>query len=157
MEIGNALEPRALDWYEFDTGVRPRKTGIVYSSIDRMVGASPDGLVDDSPDGSGGIELKCPSPHTHALYLLSESEGLIPSQYRAQVYGSLWVTRRAWWDFVSYCPGWPEVRVRAYPQDPWMATFDKVMPVFIERMLAARETLRQLGVTFYMDSEREPT
>ena len=47
------------------------------------------------------MEIKCPSEDTHLDYLTDET---LPSKYLPQVQGALWVTGRAWWDFVSYSP-----------------------------------------------------
>lgn len=51
-----------------------------------------------------GIEIKCPAPHTHVKYL---SDGVIPKEYRAQVYGSMFCTGFSKWVFMSYCRGFP--------------------------------------------------
>lgn len=32
----------------------------------------------------------------------------MPTEHRAQVQGILWVTGRAWWDFISFDPRMPE-------------------------------------------------
>ena len=66
------------------------------------VGCSPDGLVGED----GGIEGKCPNPATHPSYL--ELVDTPPSEYRWQVQGSMLVTGRPWWDFVSYHPDFPD-------------------------------------------------
>lgn len=154
-DYGKAQEPRAFDWYRFVTGATPRKTGLVYGDSNRMWGCSPDALVDDDPAGPGGVELKCPDEATHLLYLLRATEDEIPGEYRAQVHGSIWTTGRAWWDFVSYCPGLPEVRVRVWRDPQWHDAFEKTVPAFATRILHSRELLRDAGTVFQMDEQQE--
>jgi hypothetical protein len=57
----------------------------------------------------GGIEIKCPLPHTHIAYL---REGVVPSKYIPQIQGCLWITGREWWDFMSYHPAMEDLIVR---------------------------------------------
>jgi len=98
MEQGTLREDEARAWYALDQNVDVRQVGFI-TTDDGKMGCSPDGLMDD-----GGIEIKCPEPHTHVGYLL---EGDLPSEYRAQVYGSMLVTGLPRWRFLSYCRGFP--------------------------------------------------
>lgn len=108
MQRGTALEAEARAWYSFERDVEVVRVGLI-TTDDGRAGCSPDGLVGDD----GGVEIKCPAAHTHVGYLL-DGPG---TDYACQVQGSLWVTGRAWWDFVSYCPGMP-ARVIRYEADP---------------------------------------
>jgi|SRR5687767_1060523 len=65
------------------------------------IACSPDGLVGDE----GGLEIKCPEPQTHYKYLQLDDA---PKEYIPQIQGSLWITGRKWWDFISYNPDFPE-------------------------------------------------
>jgi hypothetical protein len=40
----------------------------------------------------------------------------MPSTYKQQIQGSMLVTGRAWWDFISYCPG-TKLYVQRIPRD----------------------------------------
>jgi len=75
---------------------------IGHSDFPDLIGVSPDGLVNED----GGLELKCPMPHTHLAY--RTNGGNAWKAYRWQIQGALWVTGRAWWDFVSFNPYFPE-------------------------------------------------
>lgn len=97
MQRGNDLEPEARYVYQKKSGENVREIGIAYLDESKRIAASPDGLIGDE----GGLEIKCPLPHTHEKYL---AEGCIPRIYIPQVQGSLWVTGRKWWDFISYAP-----------------------------------------------------
>ena len=97
MVRGTELEPRARNAYSASTGHSVREVGMAFLDNKKRVGASPDGLI----GSDGGLEIKCPLPHTHEKYLIA---GRPPSQYMAQIQGNLWITGRKWWDFVSFAP-----------------------------------------------------
>lgn len=101
---GINTEPEARRWYEMECGEDVRQVGFV-TTDDGRFGCSPDGLVGED----GGLELKCPSGKVHVAYSLV---GGLPDEYKAQVHGCLVVTGRSWWDFCSYHPGLPPLRVR---------------------------------------------
>jgi len=86
--------------YEAISGNMVDQTGFI--TIDgKMIGCSPDGVVDDG----GGCEIKTRLPH---IQLETIRKGGYPSGNVAQVQGNLWVTGREWWDYVSYSPDLPE-------------------------------------------------
>ena len=97
MEWGTQTEPQARAMYEFDTGNTVDEVSFVKWNGVNKVGISPDGLIGDE----GGIEIKCPKTTTQIETFLS---GKMPTGHKAQVQGSLWVTGRKWWDFVSFDP-----------------------------------------------------
>lgn len=100
MDRGHEQEPFARDEYEAATGDFVTQVGFIRHP-DMPVGCSPDGLVGDE----GGAEIKSVIPTVQLETLLS---GGYPSEHRPQVQGSLWLTKRAWWDFCSYSPDMPE-------------------------------------------------
>jgi putative phage-type endonuclease len=95
MEEGTEKEPDGRFLYEWITGTQVGQIGFVEFSED--VGCSPDGLVGEE----GLLELKCPKLTTHLSYILKDA---LPSEYKAQVQGQMWVCERKWCDFVSYHP-----------------------------------------------------
>lgn len=99
MEAGVALEDTARQVYELATLVHVQQVGFVEFS--EHLGCSPDGLVGED----GGVEIKCPMPHTHLKYLTAGGNAW--KAYRWQLHGFLWGTSRPWIDFVSYCPSFP--------------------------------------------------
>lgn len=109
MDEGLRREPEARNWYAMQTDADVKLAGFVVSPCGRF-GCSPDGLI----GGDGGLEMKNPAAKTHVRYLL---DGGLPNQYRCQVHGSLVVTGRKWWDFVSYFPGLPTLLIRVVPDD----------------------------------------
>lgn len=99
MEQGKIREEEAIPFFEFSQGVTVERVGFI-TTDDGRAGCSPDGMLDDG----GGIEVKCPQPHTHVKYLLAWE---LPKEYAAQVHGSMWVTGAPYWRFMSYCRGFP--------------------------------------------------
>lgn len=99
MERGIQLEPDARAAYEVESGLLVDTVGFILHD-ELPTGASPDGLIADD----GGVEIKCPGAAAHLDYL----KGEMPNDYRLQVVHSLWLTGRAWWDFASFNPDFPE-------------------------------------------------
>ena len=102
MQRGNDLEPDAAAEYEFTQDVVVEETSLW---LWEGLGASPDRLVGDD----GLLEIKCPLAHTHVGYL---DKGTLPSIYKAQVQGQMWITERQWCDFMSYHPAMPAMLIR---------------------------------------------
>lgn len=101
LQWGQDVEPYAREAYELETGLVVSQTGFIIHPEFEFVGCSPDGLIGKD----GGLEMKCPkSSEIHLERFLSG----IPEEYIPQVHGSMWVTGREWWDFVSYDPRMPE-------------------------------------------------
>ena len=135
---GIELEPQARLWYEMAYS-EVEEVGFIWRDESRMAGCSPDGLVGDE----GMLELKCPSPAQHVLYL--SCPGQLARKYYWQVQGQLWASgQRAWCDIMSFCPGLPEVVERVRPKG--IAALEKNIPVFVAEMLERREQLRAQGV-----------
>lgn len=134
MQNGSMLEPDARRWYELQTGRRVEQVGFV-TTDDGRFGCSPDGLIDDD----GGLELKCPLGKTHLAYLRA---GELPDEYKAQVHGSMIVTGRKWWNFMSYAPGLPPFHRRVV-WDDYTDTLNAALVAFAARM---DETLKELDL-----------
>lgn len=100
MKQGTEREPLARIAYEALTGNLVEEVGFcLHDTLD--CGASPDGLI----DAVRGLEIKCPTPGKHCEYLRAKAE---PPEYTAQIQGCMWITDRTEWDFVSFCPEFPE-------------------------------------------------
>lgn len=97
---GREVEPYAREAYEAATGHFVDQVAFVTHPGHPFAGASPDGLVGDD----GGLEIK--SPKNTVNHLQRWDTGM-PEEFVAQVQGCMWVTGRAWWDFVSYDPKVP--------------------------------------------------
>lgn len=97
---GIKREPLAVCNFELITGLDVQEVCFVRSD-EMPIGCSPDGLVGDD----SGIECKCGNQATHGSYLRLVDQP--PSEYKWQVYGSMLVTGRESWYFVSYHPDYP--------------------------------------------------
>lgn len=103
LDWGHDVEAAARAAYEAKTGVLVDKVGFLTHGALPFVGCSPDFLVGD--DGMG--QIKC--PYNPAVHVETIRHGM-PEEHVAQVQGELWVTGRAWSDFVSYDPRMPAHR-----------------------------------------------
>jgi len=82
------------------------------------IGYSPDGLVDEDPEGPGLIECKSRKHKLQMETILDHvAAGTIPADFVIQCQTGLLVTERKWLDFISYSAGLPMVTIRVYP-DP---------------------------------------
>lgn len=130
IDQGRILEEEALPWFELAQDTKVDRVGLI-TTDDGRVGCSPDGLLGDD----GGIECKCPAIHTHVGYLLA---GVLPKAYAAQVHGSMYVTGRPWWKFLSYRRNMPALLLHIERDEEiqeniasalgnFLAQFDKAM------------------------------
>jgi YqaJ-like viral recombinase domain len=100
MQWGTDQEPAAKIIYAQQFDVEIDETGFVRHDL-LMAGASPDGLI----DWDGLLEIK--APFNSANHIETWLFGL-PGEHMAQIQGQLWITGRAWCDFVSFDPRLPE-------------------------------------------------
>ena len=104
---GNALwwgathEEEARSSYAFLTNLAVVKVGPIPHPTIPNAHASPDSLVGDD----GGLELKCPTSATNLKTLLDDA---IHEEHLPQIFWNMACSGRAWWDFVSYDPRFPE-------------------------------------------------
>lgn len=130
MNDGLILEPLAREWYESETGATATQTGFV-TTDDGRFGCSPDGLVEAAPcfcqggedcykcggrgiSREGGVEIKIYDPAQHTKWCAA---GVVPTQFLAQIHGSLIVTGRAWWDLVLWNQYLPGKIIRTVPNE----------------------------------------
>lgn len=125
-------EPHAKRVYSELTGYDVAEPGFCVHPMFDKVGCSPDGLI----EAAGGLEIKCPATTKEHVRVLT-AQG-VPSQYKAQVQGSMWVTQREWWDFVSYDPRIDTeaalVKVRCNRDEDYIAKLERACLRFLERM-----------------------
>lgn len=117
MQRGAELEPQARMFYELAQDVEVKEVGFCKHDI-LNCGVSPDGLVGDD----GGLEIKCPRESTQIKYLRS---GKLPAEYKPQVMACLWITRREWWDFLSFHPKLPEFQIRVYRDEEYISSLQQ--------------------------------
>lgn len=132
MENGLETEPIARREYESLFGIEVKQAGFIIPDEDHRyhgwIGISPDGLTPDN----GMIEIKCPNMGTHFEYIAS---GKLPSEYRYQVQGQLFVTGFDYCDFMSYCEGMTPFIIRVYPDVELFSEFEKRLDIIIVQVL----------------------
>lgn len=96
-EWGKNNEGPAREAYELKTGEFVEEIDFILHPEYDFIGVSPDGIINND----GGLEIKAPKcPEIHLQRFIYG----VPDEYVAQIQGAMWVTGRAWWDFVSYDP-----------------------------------------------------
>ena len=112
------------------------------------IGGSPDALV----GSDGGLELKCPERTRIHLQYLKDWEN-VPNEYKWQVQGLLWITKRDWWDFASFDPRPLKSRYqlccyRIYPDKDMHDELDARAKRIIELSQSIIENLKERGIDF---------
>lgn len=120
---GIELEAEARNLYQVIKDIEVKQFGFCLTEGKFVVGASPDGLVDDK----GCIEIKCPTMAVHVGYLL---ENKLPIDYFQQTQGQLFVTEREWVDFVSYYPGIKPLIVRVERDEQFIKALELELEKF---------------------------
>jgi len=111
MEKGIETEPIARAEYEriFETGVKT--VGFITPDADykysEWIGISPDGMIEN-----GILEIKCPLMKTHLGYI---QDNKLPTDYRYQVQGQLFVTGLECCHFMSFVEGMKPFIIPVYP------------------------------------------
>lgn len=143
MQWGIDHEAEAVRAYEAKTGALVEPIGFCQHD-DLPVGTSPDGFV----ESDGILSIKCPKTATHIGYLRSQKE---PPEHWAQNTHELWLTGRAWVDFVSYDPRLPEALrlcvIRVTRTTAELKAYDAEVRAFLSELdteLAAIRTMANL-------------
>ncbi len=133
LEQGLIIEEEARPWYALEYDKKIKQVGFI-TTDDGRFGCSPDGLVDCDACGGHfgcpyccGLEIKSPAAHTHVKYLVN---GVLPKEYVAQVYGSMFVTGFKRWMFVSYRRGFPALVLEIQRNDKAMFAISSAIDLF---------------------------
>lgn len=137
MEYGKIREEEAIPFYEFEFSETIQRVGLA-TTDDGRIGCSPDGLIGDD----GGIEIKCPEAKTHVAYLLN---GEVPNQYLAQIHGSMFVTGRKWWKFLSYRRKFPPMVKTIERDEKIQAVLKEALGSFIVKFDAAMGRMEEMN------------
>jgi hypothetical protein len=90
----------------------------------------------------GGLEIKTKLPHL-LIELIFKNE--FPSEHKAQVQGTLWITKREWWDLTVYWRGIPQFTKRAYRDEGYIANLAGAVNAFNEELDQVVKTIRAHG------------
>jgi hypothetical protein len=137
VERGKELEPQAVRMYEFRQEVKTRAVGFC-TTDDGRLGASPDRLLVGEP---GGLEIKCPAPHTHIGYMLDG----FGAAYLPQVMGQMLVCELEWVDRFSFHPEMPPVLIRTHRDEAFIARLAAALDEFCDMADAMEAEVRASG------------
>lgn len=135
MERGKEQEDEARDLYAMLAGVDPQRVGFI---LNHGAGCSPDSLI----GANGGLEIKCALAHVQ-IERLTKAE--LPPEHKAQVQGNIWLAERDWWDFASYSPRLPLLRVRVPRDDGYIANLAGAVAQFNDELAALVDRIRRYG------------
>lgn len=127
MERGHEYESEAMEAYQEWLGQEVNRVGFI---TNHGVGCSPDGLASDR-----GCEIKTRMPGLHVDLMRTKA---IPSEHKAQIQCSMWITGANVWDFVSYCPGLPLVVITAQADKKYITSMEDEVKAFymeLERVM----------------------
>jgi hypothetical protein len=136
MDVGIEREQQSIEYYEFFTGRATTPAGFCLHDSG-LVGASPDRFVGEE----GLLEAKNPLPHTQVSYLLA---GDLPAEYLLQTQTQLYVTGRAWLDFLSFFPGLPALLVRVLPLPEVQGAIHQAVASATQFLAVGKRTLTAL-------------
>ncbi|RWL14837.1 MAG: exonuclease [Mesorhizobium sp.] len=132
MDRGRAMEDEARETYAFINDADIRRVGFIRNG---KKGASPDSLVGTE----GGLEIKTALAHIQIDRLL---RGTLPPEHKAQVQGNIWLAEREWWDFVSFWPKLPLLKVRVFRDDIYIKTMAAEIDAFNAELAEMVERIR---------------
>lgn len=132
MERGKTMEDEARETYAFINDAEIKRVGFIRNG---NKGASPDSLVGTD----GGLEIKTALPHIQIDRLV---RGQLPPEHKAQVQGNIWIAEREWWDFVSFWPKLPQLKVRVFRDDLYIKTMESEIDRFNEELSELVSTIR---------------
>jgi hypothetical protein len=129
---GAELEDKALAFLNFAHDYNFQKCGMI-KSTEYEYGCSPDGI---DLENKIGLELKCPSLHTHIEYI---SNGQLPNKYKAQVQGAMLVTGFRQWIFMSYYPDLKPLVIMVERDEKYISAMREIL---IKNCLLVQEKLK---------------
>jgi exodeoxyribonuclease (lambda-induced) len=134
MKEGVKGEPLAIKAYEAETGFITKEAPFVKHPF-LLAGASPDRFVQDTDGNNGLAEVKCPQPPAHRDTLRKNK---MPTQYKAQTQGQMWITELEWNDYISYNPNFNvNARLfieRQYRDEPYISKLESLTIQFLEEV-----------------------
>lgn len=136
MERGKELEDEARDLFAM-RGHEPMRVGFIRND-DVRAGCSPDSLIGDD----SGLEIKVAIP---AVQIERLQRGRLPPEHVGQVQGSMWITGRPTWHFMSYCPKLPPLILEIGRDEAKVAEIAKAVAAFNDELDALVAAIRSYG------------
>lgn len=136
MDRGVDKEADAIDAYAAQRFITVAEGRLLLRPMERIA-ATPDGFVEEDDEGHGIIEVKCPESKRHLQTWLDRT---LPEEYVEQVLGQLWISGRAWCDFISFDDRFPRpmqtvvIRVRAADHLEEIAALEEKVCAYARKM-----------------------
>jgi hypothetical protein len=134
-ERGHAMEAEARDLYAFQTGAELERVAFIKNG---RAGCSPDSLI----GADGGAEIKTKLPHLLIDLILKDE---FPPEHKAQVQGTLWISRRQWWDIAIYWPGMPLFVKKVYRDEIFIQRLETEVDRFNSELDEVVAQIRRRG------------
>lgn len=135
MARGQELEDEARRLFAFMRDVDPQRVGFIRN--ERM-GCSPDSLIGED----SGLEIKVAIP---AVQIERLQRNDLPPEHKAQVQGSMLVTGRPTWHYVSYCPKLPPLILSVQRDGEYVLQQKKAIDAFNDELDALVASIRGVG------------
>lgn len=132
MARGQELEDEARRLFAFMRDVDPQRVGFIRN--ERM-GCSPDSLIGED----SGLEIKVAIP---AVQIERLQRNDLPPEHKAQVQGSMLVTGRPTWHYVSYCPKLPPLILSVQRDGEYVLQQKKAIDAFNDELDALVASIR---------------
>ncbi len=155
MKRGNIFEPEARNTFSFIYDFEVREVGCCYPDGSDNVSiatemkerppflCSPDGFLFNVANypmvGYEGLEIKCPNAATHIRTL---RKGVLPTDHKHQVQGSLFVTGFSHWWFMSYHPGLQPFIIRVGRDESFIKKLEVKLTRFCDKLNKETERLK---------------
>lgn len=141
LEWGSEQEKHAREAYEFYSENKVDEVGFIEHECG-IVGVSPDGLIGED----GGVEIKCPYDTKNHLRTVLSCE--VPKEHIPQIQGCMWVSKRKWWDFISYDPRIEDQNIalfvkRVYRDEEYIQNMEEKVLKFAEKLKFTLEQLKE--------------
>lgn len=132
MERGSIMELEAAESYEFIHDTQTERGGFIMDDAKRF-GCSPDRYI---PDTNGGLEIKCPAPHTHVNYLINGTDEKYIKKYKPQYQAQMFIAGFDYVDMFSFHPDLPPATIRMEPDLEYQKHLGDALQSLRERMNA---------------------
>lgn len=132
MARGHEYEDEARRMFAFMRDLEPQRVGFIKNG---RVGCSPDSLIGED----SGLEIKVAIP---AVQIERLQRGDLPPEHKAQVHGSMFVTERPTWHFMSYCPKLPPLILRVQRDYEYTNQIAKALDAFVDELDALVASIR---------------
>lgn len=127
MKHGNDVEPFARANYEQINNVMTSEIDFINHHNIANFGCSPDSLI-----GKNLLEIKCPTPQTHFIWLM---EDVIPEEHLLQMHSQMACFHDAEWnDFFSFC----------HPMNEDSLPIPEGLKVFQKRLIRDNEKIKEI-------------